>query len=123
MISVSETILGAFKWLARHWYIPLIALASIAGWLAGRRRLAPSEAVANHLAEIRNDREFERFAVERGAKLANDLLDQEYRRTLSELHAKQRRKADDLRRNPGKRVRYLRAISKRLGHRATDNND
>lgn len=116
MTSVSGTILGGFKWLLRHWYIPLVALAAGAGWLLGRRQREPFAVVDAHLRGIAHDNEIERFAIERGTKLANDVLDQQYRRTLAELDEKERRKADDLRRNPRKRVRYLRKISERLRH-------
>ena len=98
-----------------HWHIPLIALAALAGWLLGARRRSPSEAIDDELDAIDYSLQIERFAIERGAKLANEFIDHEYRRTLKAMDEQKKRKAEALRSNPGKRVRFLRRVSDRLG--------
>ena len=126
MTSVSETTLGrGFRWLVAHWYIPLIGLAALAAWLVARLvgmpQRAPREVVGDELDAIDQAEAMRRFAIDRGARLANQLIDDEYHATLRNLDTKQRRRADDLRRNPGKRLRFLRRLSKRLEQRAEDN--
>lgn len=114
MTSAYETILRGFKWVVAHWYVPLIALAAGLGWLLGSRRSTPRKVLADELESIQRAQEIERFAAEKGAQLANEVIDQEHRRTLRRLDEQQKLKAYELRRNPGKRVRYLRRLSERL---------
>lgn len=122
MTSAYVTILRGCKWLVRRWYIPLTALAGVVAFLAVQRR-TPKQAVSDELDVIRESENAEFFAIERGANLANQIIDHDYRRTLAELDAAQRKKAHDLRGNPAKRVRYLRRLSDRLRERnqARDN--
>lgn len=120
------TILGrGYKWIAHRWYIPLVVLGALVLWLVTRFARAPApaprKAVADELDQIRRDESFQRLAAEQGAALANQLVDQEYQATLRELDAKQQSKAERLRGNPGKRLRFLRRLSKRLERRAADN--
>lgn len=123
MTNASATTLGrGFKWLLQRWYIPLTAVVAALIWLAtrliGMPRPSPRRAVADELDEIDRAERMYQFAVEHGAKLANDLIDQEYRDTLRNLDRKQRQLADNLRCNPGRRIRFLRRLSKRLERRA-----
>lgn len=117
MTSAFGTILRGCKWIVAHWYIPLIALAAWLGFWLGGKRQRPGEAVANELESINRAREIERYAADQGAKIANAVIDQEYRNVLQRISSEQKKKADDLRRNPGKRILYLRSIANRLRER------
>ena len=110
----SEITLQGFKWLIRRWYIPLIALAAALGWFLGRQR-DPGGKLRRELESIERGEEIERLAVENGAKIANRLIDEEHRKAIEQLTEKQRRKADALRSDPARRIRYLRGLSERLG--------
>lgn len=114
MTNAFATILRGCKWILRRWYIPVIGLAALAGLLVGRRRLSPRQAVGARLDQIRHREGIERYAIDRGHRLANELLDHQYRREIQELDERQREKAEALRADPGRRVAYLRRLSERL---------
>ena len=117
MTGVFATIRRGCKWFCNYWYIPLVALGSVATFLLMYRRETPIEAVADEIKTIKRAQRLERMAVEHKAEIANALADDQYRSILLRLDEKQRAKADELRRNPGKRLLYLRRIAKRLGRR------
>jgi hypothetical protein len=121
MTGVFATILRGSKWLLRHWYIPLFALVAVAGWLLGQRKQLPTESIGDELAAIRRRQGIDQLAAEKGASIANAFADQRYHQTLRALDEKQRHKAEDLRRHPGKRLDYLRRVEQRLRKRADDN--
>jgi hypothetical protein len=81
----------------------------------GSTRKRPRETIADELDAIDQAEEIERFAIEKGATLANQVIDHQYRRTLQQLDDDQKRKADVLRSDPGRRVRYLRRLADSLG--------
>ena len=115
MTSAAAAVMRGFRWLARNWHIPLLTLVAVAGWVIGSRRRTPAEVVTDELDAIDQALQVERLAVDKGARLANEIVDHDYRRTIGRLDAAQRRRADDLRRDPGKRLRYLRRLSDQLG--------
>lgn len=117
MTSALGTILRGFKWVIRHWYIPLIALTATLAWLYGRRKQSPNEVVIDELAAINRARRLDRMATEHKAEIANALADDQYRTVIMRLDAKERVKAESLRRHPGKRLLYLRRLAKRLERR------
>jgi hypothetical protein len=115
MTNVFATIRRFGRWLWAHWYIPLALIAAVAGWLVGSTRKRPRETIADELDAIDQAEKIERFAIEKGATLANQAIDHQYRRTLQQLDDAQKRKADVLRSDPGRRVRYLRRLADSLG--------
>jgi len=117
MTSAFATILRGCNWCLRHWYIPLLALAAVAGWLVGRRKQSPNEVIIDELAAINRAQRLDRIAAENKAEIANALADDQYRSVLARLDAKQRCKAEDLRRHPGKRLLYLRRLARQLERR------
>lgn len=117
MTSVFATTLRGCKWLLRHWYIPTLALAAVAGWLVGRRKQSPGEVVIDELAAIKRAQRLDRMAAEHKAEIANALADDQYRTVIMRLDAKQRIRAEALRRSPGKRLLYLRRLASQLERR------
>lgn len=117
MTSVFATTLGPFKWILQHWYIPLVALAAVLAWIVSRRNQSPSEAVIDELAAIKRANRLDKIAADNKAEIANALADDQYRSVLLRLDAKQRIKAENLRRHPGRRLLYLRRLAKRIEQR------
>jgi hypothetical protein len=95
----------------------LIALTATLAWLYGRRKQSPNEVVIDELAAINRARRLDRMATEHKAEIANALADDQYRTVIMRLDAKERVKAESLRRHPGKRLLYLRRLAKRLERR------
>lgn len=119
MTGVSETIRGrGYKWLLARWYIPILAPVAVAGWLVrwldDRPQRSPAEVMADELDAISEAERINGYAAARGPKLANSIVDTRYRDTLRNLDQGQRKKADGLRSNPGRRARFLRRMSRQL---------
>jgi hypothetical protein len=95
----------------------LFALAATLAWLLRQRKQPPNEVLTDELAAINRAQRLDRIAAEHKAEIANALADDQYRSVLARLDAKQRVKAEDLRRHPGKRLLYLRRIARRLEQR------
>lgn len=117
MTNGFATTLRGCKWLLRHWYIPTLALTAALAWLYGRRKQSPGEVVIDELAAIKRANRLDRMAAEHKAEIANALADDQYRHVLARIEAKQRIKAEALRRSPGKRLLYLRRLASQLERR------
>ena len=125
MTGAFGTILRGCKWLVSHWYIPLFAIAAAVAWVIRARDDGPVEAVRDELRAADQRERIKRLAIEKGAELANAVATSEYFDTIKALNAEQARKAEALRRNPVRRLRYLRRLSKRLSRQParTPNHD
>lgn len=100
-----------------RWYIPLIVLAAVAAWLMRVRNESPYEVARDASAAVDERARVKRLAIERDAEVANAVITSEYFDTIRRMDEQQTRKSDALRRNPVRRVRYLRRLSRRLRNR------
>lgn len=103
----------------------MVAIGAVLLWflmrLSRSPHQSPRKAVADELDQIARDERFAQLAAEKGAKLANDIADIEYRQAIRSLDAGRKAKVEAMRGNPSKRVRYLRRVAKRLERQAADN--
>ncbi len=100
----------AIRWIARHWYIPLIGAVALVGFLLGSRR-GPRMAVRDELRAIDAGEKARLDAVDMGADAANEKADLQYKHELETLNARQAVKAERLRRDPAARVRWLERLA------------
>jgi hypothetical protein len=107
----------ALAWLARRWYIPLLVLAGLAGFVATlmilRRPSSPLKGTEDELAAIDAGEKAKLLEIKRGRDEANAAADLQYRRELDALDARQKRKAERLRRDPARRARFLARVSRK----------
>ncbi len=103
----------AALWLLDHWYIPIGAVVAALAWFAGASMRSPAKAVKDDIADAKEVGEIRQQVVEKGAALANALVDMRYNQTLASIDAAERRKLDDLRDDPVKRVKRLAKLARR----------
>jgi hypothetical protein len=98
------------RWLKRHWYIPLLAIVGIVGFIFGVFR-SPGEAVQRELHAIKAGEKARLDAIDRGVAAAIAQTNIDYQETIRKLNEKQRRKLDRLLGDPAERVRFLERVA------------
>jgi hypothetical protein len=101
------------KWLWRRAWLLLFFVGAVLGWMA-TRRFSPVQRAREEKDAINAQEKSELLAADRGADMANAMADMEYRETLDKIGAKERKLVDDLVADPGRRVRLLNRLSRRL---------
>lgn len=112
--------LQAVKWLAERWYLPVIALAGVVGWMLGFRRETPQEVVETELKRIEQKQAVRRVTIQRGAEVANELLNFQYRQAISKLDTEQAEELERLLADPVSRLDYLRRVDEGIRRRGPD---
>lgn len=105
----------AFRWLAKYWHIPFLVLGGIVGLVFLGSRRGSQRVIDDELAAIDKGEKARLDAIDRGADIANAEADQQYHNQIKRLDEKQSAKADRLRRDPARRVRYLERLTRKGG--------
>jgi hypothetical protein len=101
------------RWLWTHWYIPVLAVAGILGFLAGARLRSPLALAKDELEAVDAGERARLAEIELGRDAANAEIDAQHKEMINELGAGQKRKADDLLRDPARRARFLARVSRK----------
>jgi hypothetical protein len=105
----------ALKWLRERWYVPLLALAAVAGAILGgafvRQLRRPDKTVRRELNAVRAGEEAARAAIELGADRAVTALREQNAETIGQLDEARRAKLDALRADPVAFAKHLSRIT------------
>ncbi len=102
----------ALRWIARHWYLPALAvLAGVAFFFGAKTR--PGVALRRELTAIDAGEAARLSAIEKGKDLANSEIDAAHIETILALSDAESVKAETLRRDPARRVRFLTRVAER----------
>ena len=108
--------MDAFRWLLEHWYVPLIFLAAVAGFLVARkRRASPMQATKLELEAIRAGADARRVQSELGAERARRHVESAHREALLRLDHEQAKQAMELRNDPVALAKFLVRAGRRNG--------
>jgi hypothetical protein len=101
------------RWLLAHWYVPLIFLAAVAGFLVSRKRGSPLQTTKVELEAIRAGADARRVEAELGAEQARRHVEKAHMEALMRLDEEQAKQAAELRDDPIALAKFL----VRAGHR------
>jgi len=106
----------ALRWLADHWYVPLMLIIGLAAFLLGARRPSgprrtPISDTRRELAVIKAGTAAKVLAKERGTNAAVDEVMHAKTKSLDKITDKQHRKAEKLARDPVALARFLERLS------------
>jgi hypothetical protein len=105
------------RWLADHWYLALVFLGALAGFLMARKRdQSPIQTTRAELEAIRAGAEAREKQAEIGAEQARRHVESKYREELLRLDQAQADEARELRDDPVALAKFL----VRAGHRSRD---
>lgn len=90
----------ALRWIADRWYIPLLAVAAVAGWYFTRDKGSPLKRVRDELKVIEVGAAARKVQAEMGKDKALALVEAARERELETLDAKQKLKAEKLKSDP-----------------------
>ena len=97
----------ALVFLKRYWYIPLILIVSLLGWIFFRRRGTPLAVTMAEIGAIDAEKRAEEAIAREGAAKALLQVEQEYAAKLQKLNEKQKKQAKELRDDPAKLAKFL----------------
>lgn len=102
-----ERVKEAVRWLVDHWYLPLAALASVLGYMAGRTPTPPKERLQTELDAVAARRDVRRQAAIEGAEVAHARVAQMFAEHQDKLAQEDRDAAQKLLADPPALAAYL----------------
>jgi hypothetical protein len=104
------------RWVWSHWYIPVLAVVAAVGWAIGRSHRRPGDAVATELETIEATEAIRRLQIEKGAAIANAMVELKYQAVADRLSERERAMVQGYWHDPVSRMRALARLSgKRAG--------
>ncbi len=110
--------LRALRFLKDFWYLPVMAVVAIAGWLAWRRwssrsELPPFQKILDEVAAIESGREAREVQLQQGAEVARTHVHEKYAETLKRLDAEAKAKVQELEHDPAALANCLDRLAER----------
>ena len=115
MASTLSPMRKAAHWLLDHWWLPVLFLGALVGFLAfrkGRPGTDPFQGVKDELATIQAGTEARNMALQLGTEQATAHVKDKYQAKLSALEAEQKVQVKDLEEDPVALARYLERLSR-----------
>ena len=103
-------LLDAWVWLKAHWYVPLIFLGVLVGFVVSKQARQKGQVLEQTRTELHAGRaaaEAARWKIALGAERAAEKIEAQHQETLAKLDAAERREADALRQSPKDLARFL----------------